>query len=491
MSIVDPIADHFYAPALRHDSAPQPQAWVALQRRQRTPLPSIDLPAVRRALCALGRVDDLRHLGHRGPLRPYVGPESDADAIVGRDAIWMAFDLLDQFPCVADTTLLALATLQGVEYDPQTTEEPGRILHERRQPADADTLRLGSREPLLTYDAVDTTPQWIRLLAAYTDRAGDSVLSAPIVDRRGRQIILFDCLLAATEWLLARLRDPVGGGYLCVRRSSPPGAAGRVWDDTPDAYGDADSSSFADDELYAPIALQGYAYDALLDAAEIVARHPTPLAGRLPERLTPHLLQSWAAGLRARILRDFWQPDLGTFALAATFDGPGKASAAARGRIRPVRVVASNPGHLLASRLLDGTDVARLRERLVRRLFEPDLLAGAGLRTRSTGAACFRPGGAHTGAVWPLDTGIVADGLRRHGYDACADELDARLLAACAAVGGFPEYFRGDEDGRIAVNVATIDELVDGALHRLEGPPRSIGGCTVTRVWRIASRRRD
>jgi glycogen debranching enzyme len=87
-----------------------------------------------------------------------------------------------------------------------------------------------------------------------------------------------------------------------------------------------------------------------------------------------------------------------------------------------------------------------------------------------------------------MDTGVIADGLRRHGYDAQAVDLENRILAGCAAVGGFPEFFRGDEDGRIAVNTTTIDELVDGVLNRLEQPPQPEQGWTATRVWRIVRR---
>lgn len=188
-----------------------------------------------------------------------------------------------------------------------------------------------------------------------------------------------------------------------------------------------------------------------------------------------------AADVRARTLRDFWQPDLGTFALALTFDDLGQA--------RPARVVASRPGHLLASRLLDGDDVAPIRARLIARLFGDDLLAGAGIRTRAVGSARFRAGSYHNGSTWPVDTGVIADGLRRHGEAATADELERRVLAGCAAVGGFPEFFRGDPDGRLAVNTTTLDQIVDGVLNRLEQPPRANQGWTVTRVWRSLRRR--
>ena len=50
------------------------------------------------------------------------------------------------------------------------------------------------------------------------------------------------------------------------------------------------------------------------------------------------------------------------------------------------------------------------------------------------------------------------------------------MLAACAAIGGFPEFFRGDPDGSLSVNTAILDELVDGTLNRLEQPPQANQG---------------
>src|SRR5207248_914724 len=170
----------------------------------------------------------------------------------------------------------------------------------------------------------------------------------------------------------------------------------------------------------------------------------------------------------------------GTFALALTFGDDGTP--------QPARVVASSAGHLLASRLLDGDDVAPFRLQLVRRLFADDLLAGAGIRTRAIGAARFRAGAYHNGSTWPMDTGVIADGLRRHGEHGFADDLDDRILAGCAAVGGFPEFFRGDPDGSVAVNTSVLDEIVDGVLNRLEQLPQANQGWTATRVWRILRR---
>src|SRR5207244_491699 len=85
------------------------------------------------------------------------------------------------------------------------------------------------------------------------------------------------------------------------------------------------------------------------------------------------------------------------------------------GQLRPARIVASSAAHLLASRLLDGSDVAAYRAALIGRFAQSDVLGGAGVRTKSTFAPRFCAGSYHNGSIWPWDTGVIADGLRKHG----------------------------------------------------------------------------
>lgn len=435
----------------------------------------IDIACLVRTLCALGQVERLEELGANGPLLASAGAGSLFHCLFGRDAIRMAFDLLDDFPAVAHATLRRLAELQGLAYNPRSEEEPGRILHEHRAVGDPHHARLARYWDFPYYGAVDSTPQWINLLAAYCARQGYAVLEERVVDREGRERSLRDCLLAALAWVLGRLRHPAGHGYLWVRRASPHGIANQVWEDSLDSHYHEDGSLFDVTQPYAPVAVQGYVYDALLAAADLLERSPGPLLA------TPSSLRGEAARLRRRVLEEFWQPDLGTFAQALTFETSG--------RPRPARVVASSPGHLLASQLLDGPDARPFRETLVGRLMQPDLLAGSGLRTKSSGAPRFRPGSYHNGSSWPMDTGVIADGLRRHGYLQQAEELERRILVACATVGGFPEFFRGDENGSVAVNTAPVEMVIDGTPHLVEQPPQAYQGWTVTRVWRILAQR--
>jgi glycogen debranching enzyme len=114
-------------------------------------------------LCGLGRVECLADLGTNGPMLASAGPASLFHCLFGRDAIRMAFDLFEDFPAIARSTLVELARLQGVATHLVADEEPGRILHEPRSPDDPQALRLMQRGwQFPYYGSVDATPQWIK-----------------------------------------------------------------------------------------------------------------------------------------------------------------------------------------------------------------------------------------------------------------------------------------------------------------------------------------
>jgi glycogen debranching enzyme len=195
----------------------------------------------------------------------------------------------------------------------------------------------------------------------------------------------------------------------------------------------------------------------------------------------PAWLRERAARLRRQVLAEFWQEDLGTFAQAMSVEMDGSFKAA--------RVVASSPGHLLNGRLLAGDEASAHRARLIDRFASPDLLAGAGIRTKAIDAPRFHAGSYHNGSTWPMDSGVIADGLRRWGQHRAAEDVETRVLEGCRLTGGFPEFLRGDVDGEVAVNTEIIDTVIDGVPNRLEQPPQANQGWTATRVWRILRQR--
>ena len=110
-------------------------------------------------------------------------------------------------------------------------------------------------------------------------------------------------------------------------------------------------------------------------------------------------LRERARRLRDRFEADFWLPDQAYYAMA--LDGEG----------RPCRVISSNPGHLLWTRLISDS-----RANIVaRRLMADDMFTGWGVRTLAGGERLYNPMSYHNGSVWPHDTAIAGVGMRRYG----------------------------------------------------------------------------
>jgi glycogen debranching enzyme len=108
-----------------------------------------------------------------------------------------------------------------------------------------------------------------------------------------------------------------------------------------------------------------------------------------------------------------------------------------------------------------------------------------GVRLRSVGSPRFNPGAYHNGSVWPVDTGILADGLLHHEYATEAADLDYRVLRAVASVGYMAEFFRGETHGAIRVKARTIELGVLGVERTIEQPPQHTQGWTTSQVWKI------
>jgi glycogen debranching enzyme len=100
----------------------------------------------------------------------------------------------------------------------------------------------------------------------------------------------------------------------------------------------------------------------------------------------------------------------------------------------------SNTGHLLWSGVIESGRA----EQVVERLTGNDMFTGWGLRTMSSKNTAFNPISYHNGSVWPHDTGIAAEGMRRYGFP---DQADRLLKAIFESAGHFdyrlPEVFGG------------------------------------------------
>jgi glycogen debranching enzyme len=318
--------------------------------------------------------------------------------------LWAAQLTLPLGTDLARGTLRTLARRQGSRIDLETSEAPGKILHEVR------SVLAGSTLPPVYFGSVDATALWVCVLhdAWRWGMAPDDVQA------------LLDPMEAALAWLIDRA-DSDGDGFLEYVDLSGHGLANQGWKDS------GDSIQFSDGALARPpIALsevQGYAYEAANSGAVLLDAFGRPGGDRL---------RAWAAALRQRFRGAFWVSDArGRF--------PAIALDSAK---TPVTAAASNQGHLLATGLLDPDEIAAVAARLR----QPDMDSGYGLRTMSSEVEGFNPLGYHTGSIWPHDTAIAIRGLAGSGHADVAASLAGGLVRAAAAFDDhLPELWGGSD----------------------------------------------
>jgi glycogen debranching enzyme len=420
-----------------------------------------------RALARLCNAASPKEIGTTGPVMASTHLPEDAqvaelrkfEVLFGRDSLITARFVHELFPSLTNTTVRALARYQGSRWDAASEEEPGRIPHEVRDPADPVAQRItrssGWKWPY--YGAVDTTPLFVSAIASLS-RAGWDVDD------------LKNALVAAVDWLLRRL--DAGNGILVSRPSNSKGIENQVWKDSWDAFSHADGTVAS--PPIAAIDAQAIAYDACVDAAEL-------LDDRGGTGRQARMLRRAADVIRSAVLNDFWY-SFGTSSyptLGVDWSGPG-------GARRAINALGSNMGQLLYSKLLDGAELIDFREIIVSALFQAEMLCAAGIRTLGSSQYRYRPGAYHNGSSWPWDTTTIALGLHRHGYHALGWDLMRRVLAVCDAAGAFPEFARGDSDDSIRFNDSIVD-IIDSSGHhnRIEQPAQQIQAFTVGAVLAI------
>jgi glycogen debranching enzyme len=326
--------------------------------------------------------------------------------LFGRDSLISARMSLPLGTGLAAGTLRALARRQGSRVDPDSAEEPGKILHEIRAaatdhgPGHQQDRRL--RLPATYYGTVDATPLWILLLHD-SWRWG---LAEPEVER------LLPHLERALAWMADFGLD--ANGFLSYVDRSGHGLANQGWKDS------AEAIQFRDGRLAeAPVALsevQAYGYAAAVAGATLLEAFGRPGA---------QCWRGWAAELAERFRQRFWLSD----------DQGGYPALALDGHGQPVDSVASNMGHLLGTGLLSRPESALV----VRRLGSAELSSGFGLRTLASSSAGYNPLSYHAGSVWTHDTAIAITGLAAAaaegtpGAGAAAAGLIRGLLAAAPA----------------------------------------------------------
>lgn len=323
----------------------------------------------------------------------------------GRDSIIAAYQSLLLNPQLAVDTLRILARYQGKTDNAWQDEEPGKILHEYRE---GEMTLCGEMPFGPYYGSVDATPLFLILLSETYNWTADDQLVRELLPAAQR----------ALEWI-DRYGDRDGDGFIEYQRRSPKGLINQGWKDSWDANMHRDGKV-----AEPPIALcevQGYVYEAKYRMSSLLRTFgDTQTADRLRREATE---------LAKRFDKAFWMPDEAFYAMALDSNK------------KPLRVISSNPGHLLFTRML-----TRERARaVVQRFMYDDVFTGWGWRTLAQSEPIFNPLSYHRGSVWPHDNSLVAHGMALNEHRAPALQILTSLYQAALEFRDYrlPELFCG------------------------------------------------
>jgi glycogen debranching enzyme len=347
-------------------------------------------------------------------------------ALFGRDSLITSLQVLPERPDVARATLRALAALQGTVDDPDTDEEPGKIVHEYRPRAEKRFEDMGwpvRNGELRYYGSADGTSWFLVVLAALGDDALTEELS--------------DAWCAAAQWLQRALERGDGLVRYGPRRASG-GLVQQGWRDTTDplaAYG----GGILDAEGRMP---EPPLADADTQAAAVAALRAT---ARLSGDSRWHAL----ADRTVELIGGAFTPD--TMAIS---DGN-----------RRVQGAGSQLGWLLWADAVPEPQRAAYSERLC----GCDVLTEFGLRTLSSEHPQFTPEAYHRGAAWPFDSWLGWGGLRACGRETEAERVRQGVLAALQTLGDAPELYAVTDDGPKRIPIANrVQAWTIGAQVALE-----------------------
>jgi glycogen debranching enzyme len=326
-------------------------------------------------------------------------------ALFGRDTLITSIEVAAFEPEIGANTLRVLASHQGRAVDDYRDEQPGKILHELR----VDEMANLSEIPQTPYyGSIDSTPLFLVLLGIYSAWNGSLDLF--------RELRANVC--AALEWI-DRYGDSDADGFIDYQTHSTKGGRNQGWKDS------GNGIVMHNGRLAVPpIALpevQGDVYLAWRLMADLFERDG--------DNLIAARLRQQAADLCARFNREFWLPRQRYYALCREKGG------------RLSKSIASNAAHALWTGIVD----PRRASDVVRRVLEPDMFSGWGVRTLSAGDRSYNPVDYQVGSVWPHDNALIVAGLQRYGFGDAANQVFTAITEAATKFEHFrlPEVFAG------------------------------------------------
>ena len=350
------------------------------------------------------------------------------DRLFGRDSLISAWQFLDWNPGIAKATVEILSQLQGKVINNEKEEEPGKILHETE-----------GFFPFPYYGSVDSTPLYLILFSFYfkkTRGRRDKSLLPPSLRSGDRRFLKsrWENILMALNWM-TEYGDKDKDYFLEYQRKNPKGLFHQAWKD-----------GFEDHlKIEPPVAMvevQGYQYLVLQEISDLAEmRKDFDLAKKLRER---------AKILKEEFNKKFWMESLD---LSSSLSGLKPSyekyfALALNGKKKQRKAITSNPGQLLFTGIIEDNKV----DFVVKKLFQPDLWTPFGIRSHSTKEPDFNSKSYHLGSIWPHDNWIIAQGLKKLGYQKEYQEIKNVILSAFNQLGFLPEFY-GVVDGKITLEM--------------------------------------
>ena len=396
-------------------------------------------------------VDSVDQVGTNGMAIASRAMESDVEgegryeAEFGRDALYMAKFGDERFPLLTQTTVRRLAEVQGREDRPGTdTQKLGQIPHEIRQKGDKMrefmTAEHGWEWPY--FGSIDATALFVSA-AMRAERRQPGFLKDTVRQSDGVVRPLAEIVGDSVQWILMRMDQSPDG---LIETEMASNKCWQVWADSPDAYHHR-QGRLAEGKL-APVEVQAYAYDALMDVSDYL---------RFSRHDVSDVLKNRAKSLRSAVVKNFWvkDPDDGSEFLAYAVERrPGH-------KIKPLKLRHINMALTLNTRLFEGRAMIHYATEIVKQVSDPTygLMKPSGIATLDVRSPRFRPQGYHDGSIWDWTNYEVAAGLLRHDQPLISAIVLGKSADAIQTLNCYPENRQGNDAPQAQMNEAIVKSL--------------------------------
>jgi glycogen debranching enzyme len=334
-------------------------------------------------------------------------------------------------------TLESLIKLQGIEFNPESGEEPGKFIHEYRREgyehlvAGDSPWYLYPDKTIRNYDSIDSTALVLIAIYRYWEITGDLdflKLSLPAVER-------------GLMWM-KNYGDIDGDGlleFMIPTGRQHGGLTVHSWTDSTESF--LQTNGKLPPYPIAAVEVQGLAWLAYKIWADYF---------NIENKALGEVLEPLAEQIKKIFNQQFLIEDAKGLYFAQGLDGDKQ----------QIKTITANPLLTLWSAYADATRAESIVSDeyiapMVKRAFLPDIFdERAGMRTMSTLSTTYNScaDSYHNGSFWPMLNGLIHEGLLNFGFhDEAAKLREATLnpilhfetpieLYICGADGDYQEY---------------------------------------------------